>query len=222
MSRSLDACASALRRRFGEDVLCDVVSVEGDDAALWPAERELVAAAVPARRREFAAGRACARRLLGELGFEPAALLRSGDRAPLWPAGATGSIAHDRRLCAVAVARGDRVAALGIDVEPDEPLEADLWPELFVANELKALGSCPRHARGNVARTLFSAKECVYKATHALVRESLGFRDVEIRLAPGGRRFRARVLGDGVLEGFQLACAGSILTGILVLGGSFP
>lgn len=224
MSRSLEACASKLRERFGADVSCDVVPVDGDPAGLWREEEELVGAAVPSRRREFAAGRACARALLARLGFEPAALLSASDRSPLWPRGVIGSIAHDAQLCVVAVARTERVSALGLDVEPDEPLEDDLWPEIFLAEELERLSACPRHARGHLARVLFSAKESVYKCTHSLLRATLGFQDVEILLAPGSDRFRALLHhpAGGAwakvgIEGFHFACSGSILTGMTLV-----
>jgi 4'-phosphopantetheinyl transferase EntD len=180
---------------------------------------------VASRRREFAAGRVCARNLLARIGIEPVAILSACDRSPLWPSGAIGSISHDRKFCAVAVARADRVSAIGIDIEPDEPLEEDLWPQLFLAAELERLASCSRHTRGNVARVLFSAKECVYKGTRALVRATLGFQDVEIVLAPGGDRFRALVhhpagaaVANVVLEGIHFVCAGSIQTGMTLRG----
>jgi len=221
MSQAFEVCAAVLQQRFGEGVSCDVVSVDGDPTGLWRAEQKLVARAVPSRQREFAAGRACARALLARLGFEPAALLRASDSAPLWPRGAIGSIAHDGRRCAVAVARAGQFSSLGLDIEPDEPLEDELWPELFLPRELATLAACSRQERGRVARVLFSAKECVYKCTHALVRATLGFQDVEIVLARGSERFQARLRHRGgsapvsaVLEGFQFACAGSILTGM--------
>lgn len=229
MSRSLEACTSALRQRFGADVECDVVSVHDDPAGLLRAEAALVAAAVPSRRREFAAGRCCARALLARLGFETGPLLSASDRSPLWPSGTVGSIAHDGQICAVAVAHADRVSGIGLDVEPDEPLEDVLWPEIFRAAELERLAASPRHSRGNTARVLFSAKECVYKCLHGRVRAALGFQDVEILIAPGSQRFRA-VLHDPkdaaaaniVLEGFHVACAGSILTGMTLTGASAP
>lgn len=226
-----EVCAAALQQRFGvdtscddvlcDDVLCDVVSVDGDPAGLLRAEQELVARAVPARQREFAAGRACARALLARLGFEPAPLLRATDGAPLWPRGAIGSIAHDGRRCAVVVARAGPGCSIGLDIEPDEPLEDELWPELFRPRELATLAACARRERGRVARVLFSAKECVYKCTRARLHATLGFREVEILLAHGSERFQARLhpragaaLASAVLEGFHLACVGSILTGM--------
>jgi 4'-phosphopantetheinyl transferase EntD len=221
MSRALEDIAAALERRFGADVSCAVVSVQGDPARLWSAERALVAAAVPARQREFAAGRACARQLLTRQGFEPAALLRAEDRAPLWPAGAIGSIAHDGQHCAVVVARAGRLCGLGLDIEPDESLEPALWPELFAPRELAALAACEPQARGRMARVLFSAKECVYKATHGFVDDTPGFHEVEIALAPRGETFRARLhhpaaaaLAGVALTGFHVTCSGSILTGL--------
>ncbi len=217
MSRALDACASLLRLHFGADVSCDVVPVDGDPTQLLRAEQELVTAAVPSRRREFAAGRVCARALLAQLGFDPRALLRADDRSPAWPHGSVGSIAHDGRWCAVAVARTERWSCLGLDIEPDEPLEDDLWHEIFTEREIATLRASAHSARENVARVLFSAKECVYKCTHSFVRPMLGFQDVEILLVPGSGRFQAllhHAAGVAVLEGFHITCAGSILTGM--------
>lgn len=218
MSRALEAGAHALQQRFGAEVLCAVASVDGDARGLWPAERALVAAAVPARLREFCAGRVQARALLARLGFEPAPLLSAGDRAPRWPAGAIGSIAHDARLCVVAVARTGRYSALGVDVEPDEPLEQPLWPTLFVERELASLAERPCGERGRLARLLFSAKECVYKCTRAVVGRPLGFHDLEIELDVPGRGFRARCSNGSSANvrfaGFHFTCAGSVVTGM--------
>lgn len=221
MSRTVDISAAALERHFGAGVLCAVVPVDGDPAALLPVERSVVAAAVPARQREFAAGRTSARALLGCLGFAPAALLPGPERDPQWPPGALGSIAHDDTLCAVAVARTQRFASLGLDLEPAEPLEEELWSTLFLPRELALLRASPRAARGRTARLLFSAKECVYKCLHPLYRTPLGFHDVEVLPVAESERFRARLrpelrgpLRDQPLHGFHLQSADSILTGM--------
>jgi len=94
-TRSIEDCSAELEARFGADVLCDVVALD-EDRDLWPEERAIVALATDERRREFAAGRSRARELLGRLGFAPVPILRTGDRTPLWPRGAIGSIAHSR------------------------------------------------------------------------------------------------------------------------------
>src|SRR5262249_45820256 len=74
-----------LESLFSPDV---VVEASGDDAPsepLHPLEANFVRDAVPRRRREFAMGRACARRALARLGIEDRPLLPGHDRAPLWP-----------------------------------------------------------------------------------------------------------------------------------------
>ena len=90
---------------------------------LLPDEAAHVAQAIPKRRREFARGRVSARQVLAELGVPSVSLLVGPKREPLWPEGIVGSITHDDRLCVVAVARAEKYAGLGVDVEPDEPLE---------------------------------------------------------------------------------------------------
>ena len=175
---------------------------------LFPEERALVASAVAPRRREFATGRACARRLLAQLGVPDAPLLRRADRSPRWPAGLCGSISHCEDLCVVAVARREVARALGVDVEPAEPLEPELWPRLCTARELAWLEGRAPAERGRLVRLLFSAKESVYKCVRSAGGPELGFHEVEIELPPGAGRFRAawkaaagRALDSGSAEG---------------------
>jgi len=224
----LAACTRALRRAFGSDVACAVVAVAGDPALLLPEEEALVKRSVPARRREFAAGRVGARALLAGLGFDLEPLLSGPGRAPLWPSGALGSLAHDGHRCAIAVARAGRLDALGVDIEPDEPLEPELWGELFRPSELERLAEQPRDQRGRLARRLFCAKEAVFKCTRARLGTTLAFREVEILPDPCGPRFRlrlhhpaARALGAVLPVGFLLTSAGSILSGATLAASSF-
>lgn len=224
MAQDTDACANLLQQRFGPDVLCDVVSLDEDWSQLLPEEREFVARAVPARRREFAAGRECARRLLSRLGFAQAPLLCASDRSPVWPKGAIGSIAHNGSLCAVAVARTGRLAGLGLDTELDEPLEEELWNTICTPRELECLSACPPQSRGRTVRILFSAKECAYKCLYPLTRTALEFREVEIEFVTSASLFRAVVQSPAriatanvVLDGFHLAYAGSIFTGAVLV-----
>src|SRR5258708_8108427 len=86
----------------------EVLTVEADEAcwrgSLLSLEESLVAKAVPKRRREFTAGRNCARRALAQLGYPDFALLAGSHGQPLWPPGIAGSITHCDDYCAVAVA----------------------------------------------------------------------------------------------------------------------
>ncbi|WP_407151088.1 hypothetical protein [Bradyrhizobium sp. ORS 86] len=45
---------------------------------------------------------------------------------PIWPAGVVGSLAHHDTVVAAAMAATKRIAALGIDIEPNEPLPENL------------------------------------------------------------------------------------------------
>ena len=57
------------------------------------------------------------------------------DRAPLWPAGAVGSISHTDDYCVVVVGHSVEHRSLGVDAEPAAPLEEHVWTEIC---------TCPR------------------------------------------------------------------------------
>lgn len=219
MSRATEACALSLQQRFGPTVLCDVSALDEEPAALWPAEQAAVAQAVPARRREFAAGRAGARRLLARLGLPPAALPAQPDRSPAWPSGVIGSIGHSAQLCVVAATRLGALLSLGVDVEPDAPLEDELWDTICSPRERAALERLPPAQRGAAARLHFCAKEAVYKCLHPVLRLPLEFHDVELEW-PAAECFRAHFSGRpshwdrAPLEGFVLAGCGSLIAGL--------
>jgi 4'-phosphopantetheinyl transferase EntD len=166
-------------------VLLAVERVGDDEAGLLPEEARQVASAVPRRRREFAAGRLCARSLLRRLGETPLALLSGRDRAPIWPEDVVGSISHSAARVAVAVARRGAIAGLGVDIEPDRVLERSLWDEVLTAAEIEELQCSEAPEQGRRARLFFSAKEAVYKCLHAFAPRALDFRDVEISLHGG-------------------------------------
>ena len=169
-------------------------AVSEDESDLHPDERTLVARAVDKRRREFAAGRRCARTLLAELGHPGLPLLRNDDRTPQWPAGFVGSISHSHALCVVAVARRATHESLGVDVEPDAGLEPRIWKKICTPGETEQLlGTAPAAERGRVARLVFSAKEATYKSVYPLLGKVFGFQDVELRIDFAQRRFTPRL-----------------------------
>jgi enterobactin synthetase component D / holo-[acyl-carrier protein] synthase len=194
-----------------------------DEAALFPEERALVARAVPKRRREFAAGRACAHQALERLGFPPEPV-GAGERGePLWPAGAVGSITHCRGYCGAAVAHARDLTAIGIDAEPHAALPAGLLGDIAQAEERAALAALARtDPEIHWDRLLFSAKEAAYKAWHPLAGRWLGLLDTTIEIEAAEGRFVARAGvsagGDqpGVLEGRWLVAEGLVLTAVAV------
>ncbi len=179
----------ALAALFPADVavaLCTLPAADPRD--LWPAERPAVGGAVPARLAEFAAGRQAARTALSALGLPPVALPMGPDRAPVWPDGIAGSIAHAAGL-AVAVAR--RGAPLGVDVEHDSPMPDDLWPTLTSPEERAAF---PPGEPGRQVRRVFAAKEALFKAQAQGARAMFGFDAVRVTLVEDG--FDAQFLCD--------------------------
>ena len=139
-----------------------------------------------ARRRASGAARIVARELLGQLGAAAAAPLpRSPSGAPEWPAGVIGSLAHDDDFAVAAVARRGLLAGLGVDVEPAEPLPADVVDMVLSAAE-------QREAKGDGVRQrlVFVAKEAVYKALHPLDGRWLDFEDIEVGLGEGRATLR--------------------------------
>jgi len=162
------------------------------DDAPYPGEEDLIAAAVPGRRREFVTARRCARQALGALGHPPAPIRTGPSREPLWPAGVVGSITHCAGYRAAAVAHRTGLAGLGLDAEPNTPLPDGVLKSIARPEEQDRLVGAPGISWGKV---LFSAKEAVYKAWFPLTGRWLGFEDASLTFGPG--TFRAAILIDG-------------------------
>jgi 4'-phosphopantetheinyl transferase EntD len=94
-----------------------------------------------------------------------------------------GSITHCDGYRAVAVARADRLASIGIDAEPDAELPAGILDRVALPAEVSHLGTLPAGVHWD--RLLFSAKESVYKAWFPLARRWLGFEDAALLFTPG-------------------------------------
>lgn len=99
--------------------------------------------------------------------------------APVWPEGFVGSLAHTDGYAAAAVARRGACVALGIDVEPAEPLPGDTRSLVLSDDERAWVESCAL-TRPDAARLVFCAKECVHKALHPLRGAWLEFSEVRI------------------------------------------
>jgi 4'-phosphopantetheinyl transferase EntD len=150
--------------------------------ALLPEEHQYLSRAAPKRIQEFAAGRACARAALSDLGYAGTALLMGTDRVPLWPAGATGSITHTDTFCAAVVAPNRQIRALGLDAEPAQSVKPDLWRRILTAQELALLDAQNEQSALATATLIFSAKEAFYKCQYTLTREWLGFADISVTI----------------------------------------
>jgi 4'-phosphopantetheinyl transferase EntD len=151
-------------------------------ATLLPEEQQSLLRAVPKRIAEFAAGRACARAALTQLGYGAVALPTGADRAPRWPSGATGSITHTDGYCAAVAATTGRMRALGLDAEPQDSVKPHLWRRICCSEELTLLQAQDAADAIAAATLIFSAKEAFYKCQHTLTGEWLGFTDISVTI----------------------------------------
>ena len=221
--------AATWLRLLPATVVVDDGPIGDEVAALLPAEQEQVKGAVEKRRREYAAARARARRALARLGVACGPLLGTPDRDPIWPDGVVGSISHMDGWCAVAVAKRADVRALGIDLEPERPLEPSLWRLIATDRERQWLESLPPDSKGCAARLLFSAKEAFYKCQFPSTRELLDFRDVELEVDLARGDFRVTLLRDAgpwrrgqSASGRHASDAGVLVTAMAWLAGDDP
>ncbi|TYO88760.1 4'-phosphopantetheinyl transferase family protein [Oceanicella actignis] len=197
---SPEAVQALARGLFPAGVAVAAADPRAPASGLFGEEAAAVARAVEPRRREFAAGRRAARAALASLGIAPAAIPMGADRAPVWPAGAVGSISHTAprpgatgpAACAAAAARADAFGALGLDVEGAAPLAPALRAQILVPAEAEALEARPEAERGRLAKLIFCAKECAYKAQYPLTGALFGFEGMRIdwSFAPDGRAGR--------------------------------
>ncbi|RKN43542.1 4'-phosphopantetheinyl transferase family protein [Micromonospora endolithica] len=159
---------------------------------LLPAERACLGErAVPSRRRDFTAGRVCARRAMTALGLPPHPVPSSADRSPVWPPGVVGAITHTRGYCAAVAAHAAEVRAVGIDAERPRQLEAGVRRMICSAEEEAHCAGLPAGTAWPVV--LFSAKETVYKLWHPIVGTWLDFHDAAVELDPSSGTFTARI-----------------------------
>ncbi|GGL56379.1 hypothetical protein GCM10011392_08540 [Wenxinia marina] len=172
---------AALRSLLGPGVAVAGAALSEGHAPL-PEEAAAVARAIPARRAEFAAGRAAARRAMAALGVPPQAIRMGSNRAPEWPPGLTGSIAHQDGLALAAVTRAADVRGIGIDLAVASPLDPDLAPSILAAGE---------RADGLEATAVFAAKEALYKALAPEAGEVFGFDAARVEADMAAGRFEA-------------------------------
>ncbi|WFE38322.1 4'-phosphopantetheinyl transferase superfamily protein [Micromonospora sp. WMMD998] len=160
--------------------------------ALLPVERAALGdRAVPSRRRDFTAGRVCARRALAALGLPATPVPAGTDRAPIWPPGVVGTITHTAGYCAAAAAHASDLRAVGIDAERRRPLTPGVRRKVCRPDEEADLARLPSGPPWPTV--LFSVKETVYKVWYPLVGTWLGFPDARVTLDPDAGTFHAEI-----------------------------
>jgi 4'-phosphopantetheinyl transferase EntD len=149
----------------------------GDENGLQPGEATYSSLGAVSARRQSGAARIVARQLLGNLGVHHAVIVSSHRGAPSWPTGIVGSLAHDACIAVAAVAPSNGFLAVGVDVEPAEPLPPELIETVATPTERW------RYDKDILqSRVLFAIKEATYKATNPLDGAFLDFQDVIVDL----------------------------------------
>jgi 4'-phosphopantetheinyl transferase EntD len=175
--------------------------------------------AIPQRRAEFAAGRAAATTAMQRLGFPAAPIPMAADRAPVWPAGLSGSITHTRQMALAAVTRAP--ALIGIDLEPADAVTPPMWDAVFLPAERAQIAAAPDPVA--MATLIFCAKEATYKAQYPLTRTLFGFDRIVI--APGQADFTATfraetgpIAAGTIWTGHHAIAHGHVLTALYRAG----
>jgi len=192
-------------------VATECIEIADRTAELLPEELALVERAADKRREQFSSGRVAVQRLLARAGIARMPILRGEGRAPRWPDGWVGSISHGAGYALAALARRDRIAGIGVDVEARGRLNEKMLRLILTPGEIA-------RTSGDLERALvaFSAKESFYKALQPIVGGHIGFQDVEIDLdrddfttrAFSARLFAARYMGTRDLGAMVAACRG--------------
>lgn len=192
---------------FDPPVRVAATRIDGfDGSELIGTEADAVKSAIPRRRAEFTAGRVAAR-----IAMQTSAPIPMGsDRAPIWPDGIQGSISHAGDWALAAVAR--EVRTIGLDLEPAEPLPMEILDTVLSVTERGWVSQSDDP--GLIARLVFSAKECAYKAQYPLTRRLFGFGVFEVAIDNGAFTATFR-------QGIGDFRAGDRLQGRYSIGGGF-
>ncbi|PWU43231.1 4-phosphopantetheinyl transferase [Micromonospora globispora] len=204
------------------DLLPPVVAVAVAGPADWagellPAELACLSdGAVESRRRDFTAGRACARRALAGLGLPVLPVPAATDRSPVWPAGVVGTITHTDGYCAAAAARSAEIRSVGMDAERHKELSPGVRRLICLPEEEESFARLP--AGVSWPAVVFSVKESVYKLWHPVVGTWLDFHDARVELDPDAGTFTVRIAPARV-DAAPVTDAPSLVTGRFTVAG---
>ncbi|WP_266170796.1 4'-phosphopantetheinyl transferase family protein [Dyella subtropica] len=187
---SLAADERAMADLFVTPVAACIADSDMFSAPLFVEEEAYIRKAVPARRREYSAGRAAARKALAKAGGAIGPIIADPDRSPRWPASFCGSITHCEGFCSAVVARSDDASGVGFDAEEAKPLGGDLYHLVCRPNDLVHFRALPHIDGVDWPKLAFSAKESFYKCYYPGTRSFLGFREVSVffSVKAGGAR----------------------------------
>ncbi len=176
---------SVLSELFPEYVRLACMRMRDASPDVFDVELPLIENAVAKRRREFSAGRYCARQALRELGCEAAPIVHDQNGAPLWPQGIVGAITHSNTHAAAVAAHDSSLRGLGMDMETVSRVSPAITDKILTAPEKQYLEQEPDPAgQQRLLALFFSAKEAIYKCLHPLLQCRIGFADARVECDP--------------------------------------
>ena len=220
----LKALKVAVQGMFGDSVGIGVTDPTVPGRDLFPEEAHAIRSAVEKRAREFAAGRVAARAAMEQIGAGPQPIPMANDRSPAWPDGLIGSITHCDDMCLAVVTQSTNARAVGIDVEPDTPLDDDLLDTVCQIDERDWLSRHPADQRGQLAKVIFSAKESAYKAQYPLSKTLFGYEGLSVTPDFSAGRFTARFRMDAppFRTGDEIAGSIALINGYILTSTIIP
>lgn len=166
--------------------------IEGE---LFQSESIIVAKAIPSRVEEFRQGRAAARNALEQLQIRPGPIGVADSRAPIWPAGAVGSISHCEGYCGSVVALASEYRAVGMDASPNLALFDGALDQIALPSERSWVEANSELDLAGDA-LLFGIKETIFKLWSPITDLWLGFEEAEVSVDLISQAFSAKILAN--------------------------
>ena len=191
--------SQAIRGLFEIPVECSVATIAMYEAPVFPEEAASIAHAIAPRRREFAAGRACARDALVQLGLPRVSIPMGHRRQPIWPTGFIGSISHCPELCCAVATSANEAASIGIDVDLAELLPSRLTGIICSDREVARLPKTSSPISDLWTKIIFCTKEAFFKCYYPITEKFIDFSEVDIDitvLSPQSGTFTAEFSGQ--------------------------
>lgn len=163
----------ALRDLLPEDISHSVCLIPEDSTFEFSLERDSLRTARDYRKREFVAGRDCARDALKQLGFPARPILSDSDGLPMWPKGAVACISHSKGYCATIAGMRTNYRTLGFDLEKTNRLSPAAVTRTVHPDEQSFVQSNQKKAS-----LIFCAKEAFFKAQYPLWFTHANFHDL--------------------------------------------
>lgn len=190
----MPAECAGLASLFPECVRVSCMRIQDAPDHIEDAELPCIKKAVQKRRREFSAGRCCAREALRQLGCDAGPIVQDHNGAPAWPRDVVGAITHSSSYAAAAVARTEHLRGIGIDLETVSRVSTMIAAKILTGPEQTRMqNETDPLERQRLLALIFSAKEAVYKCLHPIAQCRIGFDDACIACGPGQSHLSIRL-----------------------------